>query len=125
MLIFCLIIFFRSSSVWSDDLKNPEYHAIILNNNFDQSSLNNQDNKLIIDHLSEHKTIHLPTTLERDEIFAHAKILDELNKLDDLDKDRLYLYAKNNSLDSLFLKYPSLDRQKLSKLSSLIMGENK
>lgn len=66
------------------------------------------------------KRTSLPDVRERNESFAKSKIEAEIKKMDELDKDLLWMRAKKETLEKLTGRYPNIPREKLQSLQALV-----
>lgn len=63
----------------------------------------------------------LPKRSKRVQVFEQAGLHQELDGLDELDRDLLYIRAKTAELAVLMRAYPKMPREKLEKLRTLIL----
>lgn len=106
--ILLALFIFTGFQLKADELKSP-YKVIILDNTVDGS-------KLGAHKVQNYKQSNLPDIKKRDLDFKVAGIrLD--SKMDDLDKDVLWVTARRVSLEDLQKKYPNISKEQLKALS--------
>lgn len=65
----------------------------------------------------------LPTFAVRNRVLDSAGLLVEVSSWDHLDRDLLFIRAKNLSLEKLGSLYPNLPKSKLERFKALLLGE--
>ena len=106
----CLIIFFICQSRGQES--SSPYKIIILDKNIKSEEL--------APHQVVARTFNLPAKKERDEAYYYAEFSkEEISKLDELDKDLLWIDSKNLSIKELVLKYPDLSLPSIQKLKKM------
>jgi len=102
------LFIFTGLQLNADEVKSP-YKVIILDNNVDGS-------KLGAHKVQSYKQSGLPDIKKRDNDFKVAGIRPD-SKMDELDKDVLWVTAKRVSLEDLQKKYPDISKEQLKALS--------
>jgi hypothetical protein len=64
----------------------------------------------------------LPHPTERDRLFAEAGLKKEIQNMDDFDRDMLYRYAHQLSLEDLIRRYPAIQVKRLRALQVVLRG---
>ncbi len=64
----------------------------------------------------------LPHPTERDRLFAEAGLKNEIQDMDDLDRDMLYRFARHLSLEDLIPRYPGIEVKRLRALQTVLRG---
>lgn len=99
---------------------DAQFHIQQIDPNVDINKMAGPNVKLhTIDELTN-KSGKLPPVEVRDAAIAHAGLTDDVKAWDELDKDILYLRARNFDCDRLKRSYPKLAPGKLSALQSEI-----
>src|SRR5438067_776847 len=115
-ILFTLILFIGGQSTLghADDKKEPSIHVLPLNEHFDANKLAGPGIKI------EKVSSELPSRKARDAVFDRSGIIVQVKKWDELEKDLLFMRGKEMDLVRLIARYPSLPKEKLAKLSTLI-----
>lgn len=105
------LILLTGSQLKADEVKSP-YKVIILDKDVDGSKLGPHKEQ-------NYKPTALPTIKSRDNDFKKAGIILD-SKMDELDKDVLWVTAKRVSLEDLQKKYPNISKAQLKALSAQV-----
>lgn len=102
--------------------EKTQYHVMPLDSNFDASKMASK--KTVIHSVAKTNETDIVNKLPSNQdvilILKHAGFSSELEKMDALDRDQLYLRAKKYSLMELEKNYPNIPKEKLEALHNSI-----
>ena len=124
LFIFSILLTTAISSYAQDTNKQPQFYEVRVDAVSPEVDANDfSDEYQRKNHENFKKRSSLPTVVKRDQAFVAASLKEEVKKMDDLDRDRLWYHAGKLSLEALIKRYPQIPEEKLEKLQELVGHE--